>query len=544
MNLAMIRAARLGVMLGLLLAGPLFSAAAGAQGETAGTSTEGTNSNTGNETTSPANGAQRALANPLAFAMVQAGPIDAALYRLGPGDLLSLEMSGRLARAVTLPVDAEGLSSFPELGVVRVGGRTLADVRAQVLGKLRATYPGVRVDLRLVHLRTFKVYVSGQVKIPGASQANGATRASEVLQGALALISGGSRRNIELRHADGTRERVDLDAFAFLGRTAQNPYVLDGDMIYVPPLKERIYAFGSFGRSGEFELAPGDSVAELVALAGGLLPGTDASSGVLYRFTSAAAVDSFPVALDPAGGGRRLENGDRLFAREASDFKRPRNVSLVGELVFPGPYAVREGVDRVSDVLARAGGLTGYAARERIQIFRPVVTAGSRRDLEFERLSRLSRSEMTDAEYQTFKTKLAGQEASYVLSVHDLESPDNPRNIRLKDGDVLLVDRESHAVRVDGQVLRPSLVEYVPGRTVWQYIELAGGLGHRASSGKIRLTRVGSNQTLYVRDVKEVQPGDLIWIPEKNDVSFWSVFKDVITVAGSAAAVVIVVRGR
>jgi protein involved in polysaccharide export with SLBB domain len=414
----------------------------------------------------------------------------------------------------------------------------------QVLPRMRGVYPGVRVDLRLARLRAFKVYVSGQVLRPGVALANGATRASEILSGNFALAENASRRNIELRHPDGRTERVDLDAFAYLGRTEGNPELLDGDVVYVPPRKERVFAFGAFGRPGDYELAPNDDVADLVALAGGLLPGTE-PTGMLYHFVTSTEIDSAVVSLAAGRDGeRRLENGDRLFARENSDFRRPRNITLVGEVTYPGVYAIREGKDRVSDVLARAGGLTPASARERLQVFRPLVTNGTRRDIEFERLSRLSRSEMTDGEYNTFRTKLAAQEAAYVLSAEDVAAPDNPHNVLLRDGDILLIDRESHAVRVDGQVLRPSLIEYQPGRSIEQYIRLAGGFGQRAWRGKIRVTRAGSNQTLFVRDVREVQPGDFIWVPEKNDVSFWSVFKDVITVAGAAATVILVVRNK
>jgi protein involved in polysaccharide export with SLBB domain len=198
----------------------------------------------------------------------------------------------------------------------------------------------------------------------------------------------------------------------------------------------------------------------------------------------------------------------------------------------------------VADVLARAGGLTESAARTRIQVFRPLVSAGKPRDIEFERLSRLSRSEMTDAEYEIFRTKLASQEATYVLSYSDLYDRANPHDVQLRDADVILVDRETRAVRVDGQVLRPSLVEFAPGRSVDQYLRLAGGPGQRAWLSRVRITRAGSSQTLYSRDVREVEPGDFIWVPEKKDISFWSTFKDVLAVAGAAATIVIVARGH
>ena len=468
-----------------------------------------------------------------------AGPIDATRYRLGAGDILSLELSGRASRVMLLEVDPEGRVNVPELGVVSVGGRTLADVRTDVLGRLRKIYSGVRIDLRPVRLRTFKVYVAGQVKTPGSAITNGGQRASEVFVGSLALLPEASHRNIELRRRDGTKLRVDLDAFALVGKDRDNPFLEDGDVLVVPPRVGRVYALGAFGRPGEYEFAPGDSLADLVAMAGGLLPGAE-PSGTLVRFDGTAATESLSVRLDSAGN-MPLQLEDRLFSRRTSEFLKARNVSLVGEVRYPGPYSVIEGTDRISTVIARAGGLTPYAASNRIQIFRPSAVAGGQRDIEFERLSRLSRSEMTESEYQVFKTKLASQQSAFVVSMAQLAEPGGTYDVTVRDGDVIVIERETEAVRVAGEVRRPSLVEFDPERSGKEYIELAGGYSNRANRNKVRVTHAGSNQTLLLQDVKSIQPGDFIWVPERNDTSFWSVFKDLITVAGAVATIIVLV---
>ncbi len=58
----------------------------------------------------------------------------------------------------------------------------------------------------------------------------------------------------------------------------------------------------------------------------------------------------------------------------------------------------------------------------------------------------------------------------------------------------------------------------------------------------MRVTRAGSNQTLLLQDARAIQPGDFIWVPEKRDINFWGVLKDVILVAGSVATVIILLR--
>ena len=56
---------------------------------------------------------------------------------------------------------------------------------------------------------------------------------------------GGGVQDLPLE--EGLWMRVDLDAFSFLGRTAENPYLEDGDVLVVPPRRERVHALGAFG---------------------------------------------------------------------------------------------------------------------------------------------------------------------------------------------------------------------------------------------------------------------------------------------------------
>ena len=471
------------------------------------------------------------------------GPVDPMTYRLGPGDGLSLELAGRAERQTPLSVDAEGRLRVPEIGVIAVGGRTLAEVREQIVSRLARVYSGVRIDLRLVSVRSFKVYVAGLVKTPGVAEATAATRASEILEGPLELLPEASRRNIDLRRRDGQRLRVDVDAFAYLGDTAGNPYLEDGDVIVVPARDEVVHALGAFARPGAYELASGDRIADLVEIAGGLVSGADSTSGRLVRFAADGSLDSMRVSLHGGDDTANpvLAHQDRLFARTYPEYRQARNVTVTGEVRYPGPYPVNEGQDRLSGVIARAGGLTASAASERVLVFRP-ITANPQRDIEFERLSRLSRSEMTDAEYQLFKTKLAAQQAAYIVSMADLAAGRGDFDVLLEDGDIIVVDRTMQAVRVAGEVQRPSLLEYRPGRDGRDYIGLAGGFTRRADRDKTRLTRAGSNQTILLSEANQIQPGDFIWVPEEKDVNFWGVFKDVLLVAGSVATIIILLR--
>src|SRR5206468_3944716 len=149
-------------------------------------------------------------------------------------------------------------------------------------------------------LRSFKVFVTGEVKSAGAIETNSATRASEALAQA-GLLEGASRRNITVRHVDGTTTRIDLDQLERIGRQTANPLLVDGDVMLVARATEFIEVSGAVARSLRFELAPGDSLSTLVALAGGLLPSASPDQALLVRFSSPTDRESLLVNLqDPA----------------------------------------------------------------------------------------------------------------------------------------------------------------------------------------------------------------------------------------------------
>jgi protein involved in polysaccharide export with SLBB domain len=473
---------------------------------------------------------------------VLAGPVDPKAYRLGPGDVLSIEYGGRAEGSTTLVVDSEGRVRVPNLGVVSVSHMTLDEARAAIFKRLGPLLPRATLDLRLLEPRTFKVFVLGEVRNAGVEQVTGSARVSEAIEAAGGADSNGSQRNVRVLRSDGSERAADLERFLRTGDWEANPYLEDGDRVVVPPMVGHIFVYGSVPLPGAHEFRTGDSLMTAVRLAGGLLPEALHDSVLVVRFHSAAGTDSLITQLqDPeraTDGGIPLREDDRIFIRSQPQWHRKQNVTISGEVVYPGVYPIRPGTDRITTLLKDAGGFTEFAARSNIHLERPLLTAEP--DPEFERLSRLSRDQMTNTEYQTFRSKLARRQSIYVVDFSHGALPASS-DILLQDGDRIDVGRLELSVRVDGSVVRPGLVAYEQGRSYLDYIKLAGGPSRRGEWGDARVTRAGTGNTVFARDLKIIEPGDFIFVPEKKDVSFWGVFKDVIVVAGQVATIVIVV---
>jgi len=471
-----------------------------------------------------------------------AGPVDPKLYRVGAGDLLQLQLWGNISRDILLEVGPEGVLALPGAGTLRVDGLTLVELRERVLAKLRQGFRGVNLDLRLARPRTFKIYLTGQVEAPGPIVVSGVSRVADVVLGGH-LVRDASQRRIEVLHRDGSREIADLGLFLRIGDDRLNPWLADGDVLYVPVATDFIQALGAVARPGRFELGPRDSLLTLLKLAGEPLPAADAERALLVRWREDFRPESLWVRLADIYTRRvnpELREGDRLYLYFIPRYHLQEEANIRGEVGRPGVYPIVEGRHRLSDLVAAAGGFLKTADLSAIRINRRVSSGQD--DAELERLLRLSRRELTSTEYVTLRTRLAGLREEYRVDWNRLTAAKAERDPLLRDGDSVRVERLVSSIRIDGEVRRPGILAFRTGRKVQDYVSEAGGFTDRASRNQVRVTRAVTGQTLPARNVKTLDPGDFVWVPEKGDATLWERTGGLLTAAAQIATVIIAIR--
>jgi polysaccharide biosynthesis/export protein len=478
------------------------------------------------------------------------GPVDPDVYVLGPGDVLLLNLWGRVSRSVPIEVGPEGGVLIPGSAPLGVSGRTLSDVRADVLRRMGLQYRGVSMDLRLARPRTFRVYLTGQVHRPGPVEASGALRVGDVLTGAL-LLDKASHRRIELLRADGSRESCDLELFLQTGDAGMNPWLRDGDVIQVPSATEFIHVQGAVARPGRYELGVRDSLRTLLRLSGDPLPSAVADRALLVRFRDAFTPESLWVSLDDVYSRRQnpaLQDGERMYVYFIPQYHQQHEAVILGEVQRPGTYPIVEGRTRLSDLVSSAHGFQVGADLSAVRVHRLSTLAAEKdgtlateKDQELDRLLRLSRNDLTSSEYEMLRTRLAGQREDYRVDWTRLEG-NKDLDLLLRDGDVVRVERLVSSIRVDGEVRRPGILNFMRGESVEDYVAQAGGYTDRAWRGKVRVTRAVTGQTLLARSVRTLDPGDFVWVPEKPDVTIWQQSREILTALASVATIVIAIR--
>jgi len=315
-------------------------------------------------------------------------------------------------------------------------------------------------------------------------------------------------------------------------------------VLYVPVATSFIRAMGAVGRPGRFELGPQDSLLTLLKLAGGPLPSADAERMLLVRWREDFQPESLWVRLADVYTrtvNPELRDGDRLYLYFVPRFQE--EVTIQGEVARPGQYPIVEGRHRLSDLMAAAGGFRKTADISAIRINRRVAEGeAGEKDPELERLLRLSRRDLTSTEYVTLRTRLAGLRQEYRVDWNRLTAAKTEQDPLLRDGDTVRVERLVSSIRIDGEVRRPGILAYRAGQRVEDYVHEAGGYTDRAWRNHVRVTRAGTGQTLPARNVKTLDPGDFVWVPEKSDATFWGHARELTMAASQLAAVVIAIR--
>lgn len=491
--------------------------------------------------------ASEAVASPISGLLE--GTLDPDSYVLGAGDVLAIGFWGDVNRLENLTVTPDGDLLVAPVGPIPVSGLTLSEVQSLIKRELAPYYKPAILSVSLVGIRTFQVHVVGMVEGPGAIVANGVTRVSQAIALAGGLREGGSRRNITVRRGNEDIP-VDLTRYLRLGDNTWNPFLNDGDVVLVPYTRGPVQISGSVSYPGEYEFVEGESVADIISLAGGFRPEALTDTLTLERFDEADPAVSVELTLagDPALlESFKLDLGDRIFIRAIPNWHRDAQVTVTGEVKFPGVYVIDEGKETLTDLIKRAGGLTDEASLAEARLIRGQYR--SRPHPVDREVAAMVETDLTEDWKDTDLTRTFSREPKGTVAL-DYEAllRDNaeshgdrdPHDVLLMDGDELYIPRATRLVRVAGQVNNPGLVALVEGEDSAHYIREAGGYATKADKRGTVLIRSGGGQRIKAGG-REVKAGDIIWVPKRPDHSWWGTTKDILSVAAQVATVWLVV---
>lgn len=285
-------------------------------------------------------------------------------YVLGPGDSVRVQLFGNVNDISEFEVSRDGVLNLREIGPVTVAGLRFSEFRADVKQRVKEMMIGTQVSVTMGQLRTIRVFVLGDVNKPGSYVVGGLSTISGALSRSGGVSPVGSLRAIQLKRNGRVVSTLDTYDLLIRGDNSNDSRLQQGDVIFVPPIGKTVSVGGAVKRPAIYEVKRLTTAADLVDLAGGLMPEAFAGGAQLERIGENGERTVLPVDLgSQSANGIRIRTGDILVVPEVLP-ELDNVVVLAGHVYRPGKYPWRPGmrlVDliRTSDEL-KPGVDTGY----------------------------------------------------------------------------------------------------------------------------------------------------------------------------------------
>lgn len=483
--------------------------------------------------------------------------VDEKYYFIGSNDALSVLNIPSSMNPEILIVSPEGKIIIPRVGLVDLQGFSLAEAKVEIEKAIKKINPNANVSVSLFSPRTVLVKINGNVRNTGVYSLPANFRISDAiavanqenpemnslqLQPGYKLYFESARneraksfagkglpsdkfyvsRNITVFNPQFGFKRVDLEKRGLPNSFEYDPYIREGDEIFVPfepEYFEYVSIAGAVARPGKFAFHKGDRASDLLKFGIGLKNNADLSNVVLVNdgLNIKLSIDS---NLNIIGEDIELKPFASIIVGEAAE-QISNGVGLVkiyGCVNKPGIYKIEEGKTRVLDVLKEAGGITIEANLSLAYILRDFPQAEIWDDPFAQYAKYLKSSNLKMEDSTRFKIDV-NYKLNYVACdfVRLLQSNSSNDNVLLQDGDLIVIPKAKKRVYVWGQVKNPGYIDFSEGKNYNYYLDKAGGLLATAKSSRIRIVR-GVQKIWLEPDNLTILDGDEIYVPREPDL--------------------------
>lgn len=442
---------------------------------------------------------------PMSFAPMTNVPVPSN-YIVGPGDVLEVLLYGNQNRKYQMVVGRNGQVDFPELGPIDVGGQLFSAVQSVIDARVAHQMIGVHASVSMETTRSIQVFVAGDTFEPGSYTISGLGTITSALYAAGGIRKSGSMRRIELKRDGVVVDTLDLYDLLMRGSTADDAKLLQGDVVFVPPVGSTVAIDGQVQRPAIYETKTESTPAQVLAMAGGLTPDADTSKATLTRIMPNGQRVVLPLDLTAASGvAEGLRNGDYIHIPPLSP-TLDSAVMVAGNLYTAGAYEYHAGM-RLTDVIGSVDDLKPNSDLHYVLI---------RRELPPDRRVEVLSADLTEA------LAHSGASADPMLmprdqvTVFDL-STSRDHIIQPILNELSLestAEQPEQVVTVAGEVNVPGQYPLELGMRVTDLVRAGGGFAAGAYSGTAELTRyvVGPDGTRHTRifdlDLAQALRGD------------------------------------
>ena len=468
------------------------------------------------------------------------------------------------------------------ISISRISGnqRSISDVYQNQLG-LFSLKGGDEVTVgRIIDRYTNRIQIKGAVFRPGIFSLTEGLTLTQLIKNADGLKGDAytQRASILRTKGDLSSEVLEVNLQAVLEGRQEDVVLQREDVIRISSIydvqNERyIQILGEVKRPGTYPYAAGMTPEELILIAGGLQESANIKDIEIARrledSDSGTLSDIITTSINPDlsfnPNAISLAPFDQVIVRKRANFTMQRLVSVEGQVNSPGIFAIQTSVDRISDLIKRAGGVNQFAYTKGATLIRKTEFFNT----ESEQVRRQKNLEALRVQLQTNPTNPEAQEELLIRLFRDLPkekvekkdstannakresldqiaaetpglavkiketeavainlekilaNPGSEEDLVLEEGDILNVPKLLQTVRLRGDVVYPTTLRHEQGRSLRFYINGAGGFDRRANrkqtyvvyaNGAVKRTK----GAFGIRAYPAVEPGAEVIIPSKG----------------------------
>ena len=209
----------------------------------------------------------------------------------------------------------------------------------------------------------------------------------------------------------------------------------------------------------------------------------------------------------------QLQPYDLITIRPDPYFSDQKQVTISGEVLYPGQYTILSSNEKITDIIERAGGLRPSA-----------YTAGS----SFTRYGQLIKTDIGKI----------------------IKNPKLQSNITVQDGDIINIATEPRIIEVIGEVNAPGLYTFLPKKRINDMIDIAGGFSQNVNKNDIYIRFPNGTSSKYHRwlNNKKIIDGSVIVVgrvDEQEPIDKTELAKEITSILASLSqAIAMIVLAR
>ncbi len=160
---------------------------------------------------------------------------DSSQYVIGPEDTLYVHVWKEETLSRTVPVRIDGKISLPLIDEIQAAGLTPLQLKENLIKRFRDFVDIPNVSVIVMEANSFKVFVSGQVKLPGVIRLRSETSILQIVP----MVGGftewaNEKKVLVIRKEGGQEKRITINYKRIVSGKDPNFILKSGDTIIVP----------------------------------------------------------------------------------------------------------------------------------------------------------------------------------------------------------------------------------------------------------------------------------------------------------------------